>query len=49
MEPAPSLVQEKKNGAHMPGTGDRAVLRAAHAAGYGRWDNTALISVLSDK
>ena len=45
-----ALAEAKKNGAHMPGT---AVIEQYYgrlsAAGCGRWDNTALISLLGDK
>jgi 3-hydroxyisobutyrate dehydrogenase-like beta-hydroxyacid dehydrogenase len=45
-----ALAEAKKNGAHMPGT---AVIEQYYgrlsAGGHGRWDNTALISLLSDK
>lgn len=43
-----ALAEAKKNGAHMPGT---ALIEQYYgrisAAGHGRWDNTALISLLS--
>ena len=43
-----ALAEAKKNGAHMPGT---ALIEQYYgrisAAGHGRWDNTALISLLA--
>jgi 3-hydroxyisobutyrate dehydrogenase len=44
-----ALAEAKKNGAHMPGT---ALIEQYYgrisAAGHGRWDNTALMSLLKD-